>query len=300
MLYTERIERIAEVAIATQYVKDEADSRPVNLMFVTLSGGGKSALLLEKFGAVQGVKALGDVTYDSIAKVYLDQIYRKEIRTLILAEFNKIIGRKATTARNTLGIINELGEEGVPSIDLPFFHRSWEPPVRCNILIGLTPSFLNAHLLDWWGYGFAQRYLFITWNYSKEQETKILRYVQKQLHLKKGLYSKALKEKKIELSERLARKLEDYSIRICEDMTDYVEKLCLSRRWKFDRELERELPFRTQMRLQKFLKAMALVNGRSKVTSFEIREFKLLFNFMNLRFIDLADNAQKRSDRHCL
>ena len=246
-------------------------------------------MLLEQIGGLKGVKALGDITYDGLTKIYLDKIAKKEIRTPILEEFNKIIRRKASTAQNTLGIINMMCEEGVPSIDLPYFHRSWNPPVKCNVIIGMTPSLLNTHLIDWWGSGLAQRFLFVTWNYTDEQERQILGYIQKQMHLTIERFSKIQIDTKIELSERLAHKLEPYSIQICKDMTDYVESLYLSRNWKFDRKIERELPFRTQMRLQKFLKALALVNGRKKVTPFELKEFKELFKFMNLRFNELED-----------
>lgn len=289
MLFTKRIERIIEVDLATPYILEETQTRPVNLIFVTLSGGGKSALLLEKYGMLKGVKAFGDITYDRLVKSYLQKIYRKEIRTLIFPEFNKIIGRKVSVARNTTGILNELGEEGVPSIDLPYFQRTWNPPVRCNLIIGMTPSFLNAHLLDWWGYGFAQRFLVVTWNYSKEQIEAILEYIERQLHLMEGKCSEIFKESKVDLPTRFARKLERYSLRICEDMTDYIEELCNSRNWRFNRKLERELPFRTQMRLQKFLKAIALLNGRNRVKALDFVEFKRLFKFMNLRFNDLLD-----------
>ena len=284
MLYTGKIERIFEVGVATTYVKDEANSRPVNIGAITLSGGGKSTMLLEQIGGLKGVKALGDITYDGLTKIYLDKIAKKEIRTLILAEFNKIIKRKASTAQNTLGVLNMMCEEGVPTINLPYFQRTWKPPVKCNLILGMTPSLLNNHLIDWWGYGFAQRFLFVTWNYTDEQERQILGYIQKQKHLNIERFSKIYKDTKIELSERLAHKLEPYSIKICKDMTNYVESLYSSRNWEFDRKIERELPFRTQMRLQKFLKALALVNGRKKVTPFELKEFEQLFEFMNLRF----------------
>jgi len=252
MLFTNRIERIIEGALATPYVSDEVHSRPVNFVFCTLSGGGKTALLLEKYGSVKGVKALGDVTYDQLAKKYLDKINRTELRTLILPEFNKIIGRKAAVARNTVGLIDMVCEEGVPSIDLPFFQRTWNPPVKCNVIIGLTPSFLNAHLLDWWAYGFAQRFIIVSWNYTDAQVQRILHHIKKQLHLKEEKYSRVFRETRVKLPEKYAGKLESYSIRICEDMTDYVEKLHIARGWKFDRRLERELPYRNQMRLQKF------------------------------------------------
>jgi hypothetical protein len=72
-------------------------------------------------------------------------------------------------------------------------------------------------------------------------------------------------------------------------MTDYIEELRNSRRLNFDRRLERELPFRTQIRLQKFLKAIALLNGRHVVSPLDFLEFKNLFEFMNLRFNDLQD-----------
>lgn len=287
MLFTKRIERIIEVALATPYVVNEENARPVNLLFVTLSGGGKSALLLEKFGEVEGVFAHGDITYIKLVHNWLEKIHRKEIRTLIFPEFNKIIGRKASTARNTLGLLDELCEEGIPSIDMPHFCRTWNPPVKCNIITGMTPSFLNAHLLDWWGYGFAQRFLIVTWNYSIEQIKKVLRYIEKEFHLKEKKYVKVFREAEVELPYKYARKLEDYSLRICDDMTDYVEKLCLARRWKFDRRLQKDLPYRTQMRLQKFLKAIALVNGRNRVKPLDFLEFKHLFEFMNLQFKQL-------------
>ena len=289
MLFTQRIERITEVALATPYVSDEASSRPVNFLFVTLSGGGKSALLLEKFGKVKGVKACGDITYDRLAKDCLDKIHRKEIRTLMFPEFNKVIGRKVSVARNTIGVLDEICEEGVPSIDLPFFQRTWNPPVRCNVIIGMTPSFLNAHLLDWWGYGFAQRFLVVTWNYSDEQVRNVLAYIKKQRHLRERSYSKSFRETKVTLPEKFADKIEAYSMKFCEDMTDYVEKLTVSHGWRFDSKLEKELPYRTQMRLQKFLKAIALVNGRNVVKPLDFLEFKHLFEFMNLRFNELQD-----------
>lgn len=72
-------------------------------------------------------------------------------------------------------------------------------------------------------------------------------------------------------------------------MTDYVEDLCHSKGLRFDRRLERELPFRTQMRLQKFQKGLALLNGRCKVKRPDYQEFRQLFKFMNLRFNDLPD-----------
>jgi hypothetical protein len=289
MLYTKRPERTIEATIASQYVLDEKDSRPVNLLVSTLSGGGKTALLLERYGCVKGVRALGDVTYDQLAKKYLDQIYREEVRTLVLAEFNKVIGRKACVSRNTVGILSEMGEEGVPSIDLPYFQRTYVPPAKCSLIIGLTPSFLNAHLMDWWAFGFAQRFLLVTWNYSDAQTKQILQHIINQRHLKPQRFTRVFEDTKIHLPKKYADKLELYSFRVCEDMTNHVERLHAARGWKFDRHLERELPFRTQMRLQKFLKGLALLNGRTEVKANDVLEFQHLFEYMNCNFSELKD-----------
>ena len=206
---------------------------------------------------------------------------------MIFPEFNKIVGRKETTARNTVGLIQEICEEGVPNIELPYFVRSFNPPAKANVLIGLTPSFLKAHIIDWWGMGFAQRFIPVSWSYSNQQIHDILQYIEKQLHLKEKIYSNDFEEKEIAISERKAKKLENYALRICEDMTDYVERLCIDRRLLFNRRTEKELPFRFQERLQRFLKAIALLNGRDRVHNRDIYEFKKLFEFMNLRFEDL-------------
>lgn len=285
MLYTESIERIVEVAIASEHVLDEENTRPLNIMLVTLSGGGKSSILLEKFGKVEGVKSFGDITYDQLAKQWLDKTHDGKVNTWIFSEFNKILGRKQSTARNTLTLIDEVCEEGCPSIDLPYFVRTWNPSVKANVILGLTPSFLNAHLIDWWGFGFAQRFLYVTWKYSNEQIEEILNYIKKQYHKKKDVYELNVHDRKIELPTRYADKIKKkYTMKITADMTDYVEKAHNQYNKNFDRELEKELPFRNQMRLQKFLKTIAFLNGHRIVEWTDYLEFKNLFRFMNLKF----------------
>jgi len=289
MLFTEKIEGLVEVGIASQHVIDEKNTRPLNFMLITLSGGGKSQILLEKYGQVEGVKAFGDVTYARLADKWLDKIHRREIGTLIFPEFNKILGRRASVAQNTVGLIDEVCEEGCPSIDLPYFSMTWNPPVRANVIIGLTPSFYNAHLIDWWGFGFAQRFIPVTWSYSDYQEEKILHSIIKQRHLKERVCNLKIRDKAINLPEEYSRRIkEHFTRRIVEDQTDYVEKLYMSKRLRFDRKLEKELPFRTQQRLQKALKSIALLNGHTTAKKSDYIEFIDLFRFMNLKFREIS------------
>jgi len=291
VLYVKRIREAVKGFIGSAYVIEEGAWRPVNAMFITKSGGGRSSMLLEKFGQVKGVYAAGDITYDKLVKKVIPKIHRDEIKTLIMAEFNKILGRKASTARNIIGILMEIIEEGCPSIDLPYYSRNYNPPARANLLVGMTPSFFKAHLLEWWGQGFIQRFspTPITWGYTDRQVDMILGYIKHEFHQRQKPYFGILPDEPVEVKipYKIADKLEKYYTReIVDSMTEYVEHYCEVRRIHFDPREEEELPFRTQIRLQRYLKGLSLMRegNDGRVTNKDYKMFKSIFPYMNLKY----------------
>lgn len=288
MLFTKNIETLIESTIASQYVVDEKRTRPVNLMLSSLSGAGKSELLLGKYGKVKGVMPFGDVTYMRLADTYLDRAHKGIDKTWLFPEFNKIIGRKSSVAANTVGLVDEACEEGCPSISLPYFERKWNPPVRVSVIIGLTPSFLKAHAINWWGFGFLQRFIVVTWRYTDKQVKAILKYIKKQHHLRESVWTREFQPKKVNMSTRYADAIENELTRdFCTNMTQYIARLHQEFHEPFDEELEKELPFRTQMRLQKLLKGLALRNKHHEVTKHDWIQFRDLFEYMNCKYLEL-------------
>jgi len=285
MLFTENIETIIEACLATPYLTDEQDSRPVNLMLSTESGGGKSSLLLTKYGSVKGVKSFGDVTYDKLAKKHLERVYEGKEKTWIFAEFNKILSRKASVASNTVGLLDMACEEGVAGIELPYFEREWKPYPKVSVIIGLTPSFLYAHSVNWWGFGFLQRFVLVTWRYTKPQINLILWRIKNQRHLKTGIWSHTFEATEVKLDSKYSDYIETKLTKpIIESNNRFMTEMYKRSNETFDPKTESELPFRTQMRLQKLLKGLALRNGHTKVTNEDWKLFKKCFPHLNPDF----------------
>jgi hypothetical protein len=273
--------------LASQYVIGEENTRPVNLMLVCPSGGGGSALLLERYGQVEGVKAFGDITYMKLADTHLDRVSKGLEKTWIFAEFNKILSRKPSVSMNTVGLLDEVCEEGVPNISLPYFERSWNPPVKCNVIIKLTPSFLEAHALDWWSFGFLQRFSpsIATWTYSDNQIKTILLWIKNAQHRKEGIWSKTFKPRRIEVKKRYMDLIEErYTHEICNDMTNYIRNLCKKYRVYFNERLDKELPFRTQMRSQKLFEGLVLRNRNSVSQPEDWEDFEGMYEHINTKF----------------
>ncbi len=65
-------------------------------------------------------------------------------------------------------------------------------------------------------------------------------------------------------------------------------------------ELEKELPFRLQARLQKTLKGVALINGHDEVERSDYKEFHGLFYFMNMDFKTLEDRFRTASGKRLI
>jgi hypothetical protein len=284
MLFTKNVETLIEATLASSYVEDEQETVPVNLMLSTLSGGGKSSLLLKRYGNVPRVVVHGDITYMKLADTYLDRAHDGKDMTWIFPEFNKILGRKHSVASNTVGLIDEACEEGVPSISLPYFERRWNPPARVSVIIGLTPSFLKAHAVNWWGFGFLQRFLVFTWRYTDRQIRTILFYIKHQHHLKEGVWSQNFDIRQVILAEKYSDYIEsELTHEFCKNMSDYIRRLDPH----FEEETESELPFRTQMRLQKLLKGLARRNNHAEVTNDDWVQFRRLFENMNCNYLEL-------------
>ena len=288
MLFVELIVRLVELIIASRKViQTGVDEVIANLALVAQSGSGKSRIL-RQFAKYDGVMMVTNTSYDQIVKSILAKIRNKEVDLLAFPEFNKILARKESTMLSTLGILNPLIDEGIDGIEMPNLNISFKPPLKCAEILAVSTPIFNKYLQNWWEIGYAQRHLFETWSYTREQIEQICEYIEDQQHYEEKVFRKDFKKSEIHLDKKYAKVIRPLAFQLSEDLARYVDTVCGVRGIRSQRPKDEEtIPFRYAKQLHLLLKANALIEGRDAVNFDDVRTLCDISEHMNLEFSPL-------------
>jgi hypothetical protein len=267
------------MAIASSYVKDE---RAVSVLVVAKPESGKTTVI-SSFANNNGVVYLTDVTYSGIVNL-LDDIDRGRIRTILIPDMLKVIGRKEASVENLITLLNGLIEEGIKSIATYHFSRIFDNFVRCNIIAAITSTewFMKKATLA--ATGFLSRVVPFSYNYSYEDVEAIFR------EIIEGRANNVIFEK-IKVG-RVGKSGKE--IFLPAEMGDRLKKNVVEKaRDRLNRNLGLELyGFRLQKNIQTLAKASALLRGDDTVREEDVKKLEYISEWINFDFNIIKDGEK--------
>jgi len=165
MKYLNEIEKLLFLCMVSQKIGE----RPVNVFLVADSESGGSKMM-KQFSDIEGVHFTTDITYTQLVGDVLHEVERGTITTVMISDYNKIVGRPRATKDNFEGVILSLVEEGIKNVDMPNAGRiRFNRFVKANLITKITSRVFGEHLVDWMDKGYLQRFLVVRWKYTEEQ-----------------------------------------------------------------------------------------------------------------------------------
>lgn len=247
MINMQDLKKILMLVLATGNLKGV---KPVSLLVVSKSGNGKTEL-------ITSIKSKKGCYITDLSATGLLLFLEKDtkMRHIIIPDFIKITQKKKSTSENLVSLLNALTDEGVGKTKLFNVEKDFS-----NRTIGLitatTKASFGQHRTRWESFGFVQRMLFVSYDYSEETIQKIMESINKEEYIK---------EKK------------DVLIASSKDVISEE---------KFNKQLNRfvDKNFRSLKHLQALAKANAMMRGSKFVEQCDIDEIIRLTKFMNLKY----------------
>ena len=236
------------------------DEKPVSLLIIGKSGIGKTGLItcFEK----DTVACRTDLTYMGLINLIARN---NRIKHLIIPDFIKITQKKRATSDNFVSLLNAGTEEGLTEFDIGPSHfdlremtKEGPKEKHIGIITATTKASFGQHKKAWEGFGFVQRMLMVTYDYTDETIEEIMQSINR---LEYRLAS--TKEKIIIKKNFLVNASNDL-------MKQFNEKL--------------KGNFRGLRQLQTLAMANALDRGSKFVEQQDIDEIIRLSKYMNLNF----------------
>ena len=250
MIRVDPIQRIIRAAIFSGYLKDE---KPLSVIIIGKPESGKTQML-EAFYELHGVKVLTDATAYGIIKATdeLKDIENGTVKHLIIPDLTTPMAKRYETTRSFISFMNALIEEGI--IDISTYatniKRSQRKAVRCGFITAVTEDMFSDKRHGWGKIGFLSRTFPVSYDYCSETQHEIFDHITRGRHLHEPLedISLPLRMVDVTLDERIAKEL-----------IPYVQAVV--------RDAEELYGFRLQRQVQTLLKACALMDGRTEVTT---------------------------------
>jgi hypothetical protein len=277
MIRVQPLRDLISMSLASAYLKNE---RSVSLLIIAKPESGKTTILTS-FAINNGVAYLSDITYSGVVNL-LSDIQDGKIRTILMPDMLKALGRKEATVENLITLLNTLIEEGIKTIATYNYFKEFRTFVRCNIIAAITSTdwFLRKATLG--STGFLSRVIPFSYNYSYEDVEAIFReiiegranYIDFE-KVKVGRVGKTGREivLPVELGERIKEN-------VVKKIVDRV-----------NRALGLDIyGFRLQRNLQTLAKASALLRGDDTVIDEDIKKLEYISDWMNFDFNIIKDD----------
>ena len=247
MINMHDLQKLVKLVLLTGDIKG---LKPVSLLIVSKSGNGKTELIssYEKNTA----PFFTDISYIALAETLKKD---KKIKHVIIPDFIKITQKKRSTSDNLISFLNALLEEGVGKIRL--FNQEIDLKKRViGLITATTKASFGQRKSKWSDFGFVQRMLIVSYDYSEETIEKIIDSINE---------DKFIKTKKSTID-----KIGD----------------CIESEKSLNKQLNRYANnnFRTLKHLQSLAKAHALMRKSKIVEQEDINEIIRLTKYMNLDY----------------
>lgn len=248
-----------ETVLFTPYIKNE---KPVSLLIVAKPESGKTAVL-KSYVQNKGIVYITDCTAYGLSRDILPKISSGEVRTIIIPDLITPLSKSHKTRQSFIAFLNNLIEEGVVKVST--YVTVWEKEARANVITAVTDEELRDGRHDWAKMGFLSRFLIFSYSYPISLVTQIFRYYTENHYI--------VTERRLNLPENdvdvvlpaeIAQRLDPIAIAIGQAMQTYG--------------------IRAKINLRSFIKALALKEGRKKVTEKDFERLIYLANWLNLNF----------------
>lgn len=268
MIATEPIQEIIKLSILTGYLAEE---KIVSSILVAEPESYKTELL-KKFIDFPNIMYLGDLNYPSLIEEILPHIMEHpEITHIVIPDFLKVVQKKASTAHNTLNILNQMTEDGV--FQIPYWRKIHDfKGLQVGIVTAITRKVLADKRHVFKKIGFLSRLIPISYQYSLESLAEIDNYTRNEDYLEETLADFTL-----QLGERKESKVYGDP-----ELFRFFDPLVAKHRI-----LEETYGFRYRKHLQRLAKANALQNGRDRVMKEDISRIIKLAEYMNLGYKEI-------------
>jgi len=260
MINTEIIELAIKISIYTTLLKRE---NPVSLMIIAPPEHGKTEIL-KKFAFVNSVKMISDFNTFVFAD-FATEYQMGQKKTIVIPDFLRIVKKKASTANNSLTIINAITEEGWMG-KLPM-GQSIEKPIKANIITALTHGEMKDKRHSWSRMGFLSRFIPLSFSYNDATKKQIREYI------KERIYKIDIPlEIELDLKKKVEVKLPK---KIANEIEEITEIIALK---------DNFTGFRLQRQLQVLAMGSAVANNRDVVNADDIKTLRQIASFINFNF----------------
>jgi hypothetical protein len=186
MIGVEQILEIIKTAYASAYLKMD---KPINLLLIAESDSGKSQIIMTY--KTPESEIVSDMTTKGLFAI-LEKRNGDEPITIIIPDFNAVLGHKPSVAGGTVGALLSLLEEGTAKTADGGGIKDMKGK-KVSLITAMTPGVFFSKLKRWKSTGFFRRFMPIHYRYSSETSKKI------NLSIAEGKYSQELKTQIIEL-----------------------------------------------------------------------------------------------------
>jgi hypothetical protein len=274
MIHTEPIEALVTIALHTVFIRDE---KPQSLMIISEIENGKTKLLTQ-FDKNEFIAFPHDATAFGIVRDYLPLLQQHKLKFLVFPEFIQPLSRNRDTVKTFVAFLNGLTEDGIKDLSTYAADIHLKERVYAGVIVALATDEFNQRKQSWAFSGFLSRFLPITYSYSEKSAKDIF----------EGIYHGKLevndfkidcKETDVILPAEIAKKLNPFA----KDIThNIISKTLTTHSPRLNIK-----GYRTQLQLQRMVKGLALVNGRTIVTEEDLSEFIELLKYVNLDYNEL-------------
>lgn len=247
MINMQDLKKLVKLTLLTGIIKNE---KPVSLLVVGKSGNGKTQLI-NSF-KMRTASFYTDLSYSGVLLSMKENPFLKHV---IIPDFIKITQKKRSTSDNFISLLNALLEEGVGKIKL--FNQEHDFSGRIiGLVTATTKASLGQHKEIWQSFGFFQRMLVVSYDYTDETIEKIMESINNQEYIQ-------YRQEKI-IGAGIDIKSEA----------------------KYNKQFNKlvDKNFRSLKHLQALAKANALLNKRKVVAQEDVDEIIRLTKYMNLKY----------------
>jgi len=223
---------------------------PLSMLIVSKSGNGKTELITSF--KKKGVDFITDMSYGGIVPWLAKD---RSVRHIIVPDFIKITEKKRTTTANLVSLLNALIEEGAGRFKV-LGHEFDLKDRHIGLITATTKASFAQNKTKWESFGFVQRMIIVSFDYTDDTFNKIIESINKEEYLK------VYREKLIVYGSNISTE-EMFN----KQLNKYINK-----------------SFRGLKQLQTLTKANALIEGRKKVNQSDVDEIIRLTKFMNLNY----------------
>ena len=256
----EPLETVVKATLYSAHVKDE---KRLSLLRVAKPECGKTAVL-KKYRENKGIVYLTDCTAYGLTRDVLPRIVSGEVHHILIADLITPLSKTSKTRQSFIAFLNNLIEEGVAKMST--YATMWDKEAKCGLIAAVTDDEFRDGRHHWAKMGFLSRMFVFSYSYPISTVHRVFDSL---------LYDSSGSEEKIKLDFPEVLVDVNIPIRISKDLIPLSSQIGA---------LMKLHGFRFFLNSKTFLKSLALINGRRKVSRKDFEKFIELSDYFNFKF----------------